>query len=143
MNRITRGSLTWTRLMRFSNQSNALSNDFLKKFQLTTAQFDVLAQIYTHQPLTQSELAEKTLITQGGISRMLVRLEQEGYIIREKDWKTKTIKLSAKGAAVMEQAMPAQLAFQSSIFEEALTEEEHKTLYRLLTKLHKHSLNKL
>ncbi|MFC6333434.1 MarR family winged helix-turn-helix transcriptional regulator [Paenibacillus septentrionalis] len=143
MNRITRGSLTWTRLMRFSNQSNALSNDFLKKFQLTTAQFDVLAQIYTHQPLTQSELAEKTLITQGGISRMLVRLEQEGYIIREKDWKTKTIKLSAKGAAVMEQAMPAQLAFQSSIFEEALTEEEHKTLYRLLTKLHKHSLDKL
>jgi len=143
MNRITRGSLTWTRLMRFSNQSNALSNDFLKKFQLTTAQFDVLAQIYTHQPLTQNELAEKTLITQGGISRMLVRLEQEGYIIREKDWKTKTIKLSAKGAAVMEQAMPAQLAFQSSIFEEALTEEEHKTLYRLLTKLHKHSLDKL
>ncbi|MCR8657630.1 MarR family winged helix-turn-helix transcriptional regulator [Paenibacillus endoradicis] len=142
MDQHTLGSLTWLRLMRFGNQSNQLSNDFLKRFQITTAQFDVLMQISTFQPLTQSELAEKVIVTQGGMSRMLARLEQDGYITRKQDWKTKTIVLSNKGKDILDIAMPAQLAFQTSFFNEALTEEETKTLYTLLTKIHKNSENK-
>jgi len=71
---------------------------------------------------------------------MLARLEQEGYIIRKQDWKTKTIMLSEQGTRIMEQAIPEQLKFQSSMFEGALSEEELKTLYSLLTKVHKASL---
>jgi len=133
----TIGSLIWLRLMRFTNLSNQLSNDFLKRFDLTTAQFDVLVQIHVYQPLTQIELAEKVTVTQGGISRMLARLEREGYIVRKQDWKTKTISLTKKGNAILEQAMPAQLAFQSSFFDDVLTEEEMKTLYMLMTRIHK------
>ena len=59
------------------------------------------------------ELAEKVTVTQGGISRMLTRLEKEGYIIRKQDWKTKTISLTEQGEA-LERALPEQLAFQSS-----------------------------
>jgi len=125
--------------MRFTNQSNQLSNDFLKQFDLTTAQFDVLVQIKTYEPLTQTELAEKVTVTQGGISRMLARLEKEGYIERMQDWKTKTISLTKKGHSILEEAMPEQLAFQSSFFNEALSEEELKTLYTLITRVHKHS----
>lgn len=136
------GTLIWTRLMRFSNQSNHLSNDFLRRFHLTTAQFDVLIQIYSFQPLTQSELAEKVLVTQGGISRMLVRLEQDGYITRKQDWKTKTISLTNKWMEIMEQVIPAQAAFQSSFFEEALTHDEMKILSSLLTKVYKNSEQK-
>ena len=135
----TMGSLIWLRLMRFTNQSNQLSNEFLKRFDLTTAKFDVLAQIQLHQPLTQSELAEKVIVTQGGISRMLSRLEKEGYIVRKQDWKTKKISLTEKAVAILEQAMPAQLAFQTSFFEDVLTKEEEKTLYRLMTRVHKYS----
>ena len=142
MEQHTLGSLTWLRLMRFSNQSNQLSNDFLKRFQLTTAQFDVLMQIRTFQPLTQSELAERVIVTQGGMSRMLARLEQDGYIIRKQDWKTKTIVLSTKGEDILDIAMPAQLAFQTSFFKDVLTDEESKTLYTLLTKVHKNSEHK-
>ena len=138
----TIGSLIWLRLMRFTNQSNHLSNEFLKRFDLTTAQFDVLAQIQLYQPLTQSELAEKVIITQGGISRMLARLEKEGYINRKQDWKTKTISLTNKSESILEEAMPAQLAFQSSFFEEVLTKEEEKTLYKLMTRVHKASQKK-
>ena len=47
----TIGSLIWLRLIRFTNQSNQMSNEFLKRFDLTTAQFDVLMQIRTYQPL--------------------------------------------------------------------------------------------
>lgn len=138
----TIGSLIWLRLMRFTNQSNQLSNEFLKRFDLTTAQFDVLVQIQLYQPLTQSELAEKVTVTQGGISRMLARLEKEGYIMRKQDWKTKMISLTQKSEGVLEEAMPAQLAFQSSFFEEVLTKEEEKTLYKLITRVHKASQEK-
>lgn len=138
----TLGSLIWLRLVKFTNQSNQMSNDFLKRFNLTTAQFDVLMQIRTYQPLTQMELAERVTVTQGGISRMLVRLENEGYIERKCDWKTKTISLTEKGEQILNQAMPEQLEFQSSFFDEALTEDEQKTLYKLMTKVHKNSQKK-
>lgn len=93
----TLGTLTWIRMMRFTTQSNHLSNEFLKRFDLTTAQFDVLMQIKTYAPITQSQLAEKVTVTQGGMSRMLARLEKEGLIMRKQNWKTKTISLTIKG----------------------------------------------
>ncbi|MDQ0089045.1 DNA-binding MarR family transcriptional regulator [Paenibacillus anaericanus] len=138
----TLGSLIWLRLIRFTNQSNQMSNEFLKRFDLTTAQFDVLVQIRVYQPLTQMELADKATVTQGGISRMLVRLEKEGYIVRKQDWKTKTISLTAKAESILEQAMPEQLAFQSSFFDEVLNKEEQETLYSLMKRVHKHSQTK-
>ena len=101
-----------------------------------------LCKFILYQPLTQSELAEKVTVTQGGISRMLARLEKEGYIIRKQDWKTKMISLTNKSESILEEAMPAQLAFQSSFFEEVLTKEEEKTLYKLMTRVHKHSQEK-
>jgi DNA-binding MarR family transcriptional regulator len=138
----TIGSLIWMRLMRFTNQSNQMSNDFLKRFDLTTAQFDVLIQIRLYQPITQMLLAEKVTVTQGGISRMLVRLENEGYIVRKQDWKTKTISLTEKAETILELAMPEQLAFQSSFFDDVLNKEEQQTLYTLMTRVHKHSQKK-
>ncbi|MFF2175637.1 MarR family winged helix-turn-helix transcriptional regulator [Lysinibacillus sp. NPDC058147] len=142
MRKHTLGSLTWIRMMRFTNQSNQLSNEFLKRFDLTTAQFDVLVQIKTYAPLTQSQLAEKVIVTQGGMSRMLARLEKEGLIERKQNWKTKTISLTAKGEQMIDAATPSQLQFQSSLFEEILTEEEMKTLNTLMSKLEKHSREK-
>ncbi|MGE8000394.1 MarR family winged helix-turn-helix transcriptional regulator [Lysinibacillus sp. NPDC093190] len=142
MRKHTLGSLTWIRMMRFTNQSNQLSNEFLKRFDLTTAQFDVLIQIKTYAPLTQSQLAEKVIVTQGGMSRMLARLEKEGLIERKQKWKTKTISLTAKGEQMIDAATPSQLQFQSSLFEEVLTEEEMKTLNTLMSKLEKHSREK-
>ncbi|MFJ7735702.1 MarR family winged helix-turn-helix transcriptional regulator [Lysinibacillus sp. NPDC097287] len=142
MRKHTLGSLTWLRMMRFTNQSNQLSNEYLKRFDLTTAQFDVLMQIKTYAPLTQSELAEKVTVTQGGMSRMLARLEKEELIERKQDWKTKTISLTAKGEQMIDTATPCQLHFQSSFFEDVLTEEEMKTLYTLMSKLEKNSREK-
>ena|SRR5699024_8774954 len=135
----TRGSLIWLRIMRFTHQSNLLSNEFLKQFGLTTAQFDVLVQIATYKQLSQSELAGKVTVTQGGISRMLTRLENEGLIKREQEWKTKTISLTEKGKQQLETAFDAQLEFQTSFFENSLTKEEQKTLLSLMTKVQKHS----
>lgn len=139
MKKNTRGSLIWLRITRFTHQSNLLSNEFLKQFKLTTAQFDVLIQISTYGPLTQSELAKKVTVTQGGISRMLSRLEKDRLIERKQDWKTKTISLTNKGHEKLDQAFEAQLAFQSSFFDECLSEEEQKSLYSLMSRVQKNS----
>lgn len=142
MKRNTLGSLIWLRIARFTHQSNLLSNEFLKKYDLTTAQFDVLIQIETYGPLTQSELAEKATVTPGGISRMLTRLEKEKLIERKQDWKTKTISLTDKGHEKLERAFQDQLAFQTSFFEDCLSKEEQKTLLSLMSRVQKHSEEK-
>src|SRR5699024_10588938 len=142
MKKNTRGSLIWLRLMRFTHQSNLLSNDFLQQFDLTTAQFDVLNQIDNFGPLTQSELSKHVTVTQGGISRMLSRLEKEGLIVREQEWQTKTISLTEKGKSKLLTAFEAQLAFQTSFFDETLTKEEQKTLLTLISKIKKNSEEK-
>src|SRR5690625_3753802 len=138
----TRGSLIWLRITRFTHQSNLLSNEFLKQYDLTTAQFDVLVQISTYEPLTQSELAKKDTVTQGGISRMLGRLEKERLIIRKQDWKKKMIYLTDVGREKLENAFEAQLAFQTSLFDDCLSKEEQKTLLSLMSRVQKHSEQK-
>lgn len=143
MKKNTRGSLIWLRIMRFTHQSNLLSNEFLKQYNLTTAQFDVLNQIATFGPLTQAELAERVTVTQGGMSRMLSRLEKEHLIERKQDWKTKTITLTKKGQEKLDTAFEGQLAFQSSFFNESLKTKEQKTLLSLMTKVQKNSEEKM
>lgn len=143
MKKNTLGSLIWLRITRFTHQSNVLSNDFLKQYGITAAQFDVLNQVAIDEPITQSDLAEKVTVSAGGISRMLTRLEQDGYIKRKKDWKTNWVSLTPQGQAKMDEVFDNQLAFQTSLVNSCLTEEEQKTLYKLMTKLQKHTENKL
>lgn len=143
LKRNTLASLIWLRMTRFTHQSNLLSNDNLKPFGLTSAQFDVLNQISTYEPITQSELAKKVTVTEGGISRMLNRLEKQGFIERKQKWKIKEISLTEKGRNKLAEAFPAQLAFQTSLFDEVLSKEEQKTLLRLLSRVQKHSEKKL
>lgn len=142
MKKNTLGSLIWLRLVRFTHQSNLLSDAFLKQYQLTSSQFDVMIQVSVYEPLTQSELAERVTVTQGGISRMLDRLEKEGLIERKQDWKTKMISLTEKGHALLNEAFEAQLQFQSSFFDECLSKEEQKQLYGLMSRVHKNAQHK-
>src|SRR5699024_5204488 len=137
----TLGSLIWLRIMRFTHQSNLLSNEFLKQYDLTTAQFDVLVQIDTYGPLTQSDLAKKVTVTQVGISRMLARLEKEQLNERKQEWKTKTISLTDKGKEKLDRAFEDQLAFKTSFFEDCLSKEEQKTLLTLMSRVQKNSEN--
>lgn len=143
LKRNTLGSLIWLRIARFTHQSNVLTNECLKEFNLTSAQFDVLVQVLTYEPISQTDLAQKVTISQGGISRMLDRLEKENYIVREQDWKTKMICLSDKGKNKVDKVFDQQLDFQSSFFEDVLTKEEQQTLLTLMTKVQKNSENKL
>lgn len=55
----TLATLIWLGLARFIHQSNLLTNEYLKPFELTSAQFEVLVQILTYSPISQTDLAQK------------------------------------------------------------------------------------
>lgn len=136
MEDLSLSTLIWLRMARFVQNSNQLSNDHLRQFGLTVAQFEALAHIRNFEPITQSELAEGLTVSGGGISRMLARLEAEGLISRRQDWKTKHISLTDKGRELLERAFPSQLEQQSSLFDDALTDDEKVHLHALMKKLY-------
>lgn len=57
MEDLSLSTLVWLRMVRFVENSNQLSNDHLRQFDLTLAQFEALAHIRNFQPITQTDLA--------------------------------------------------------------------------------------
>lgn len=129
-----RGLVLWFRLSRFYNQSVRETNHHLKKWDMTTAQFDVLAQVGAAGRLTQQELADKLVVTKGNITQLLTKVEALGWIVREQNWKTKYVSLSDSGRELYQKVVPLQEQFQASQFSK-LTEDEQKQLLNLLKKL--------
>ncbi|OXS79331.1 MarR family winged helix-turn-helix transcriptional regulator [Domibacillus enclensis] len=126
--------LAWFRLSRFYHESIRRSNQHLKKWDLTISQFDVLAQVGASEPISQQELAEKLLVTKGNVTHMLAKMEQLGWVKREREWKTKYITLTPKGKRMLEDVLPAQEQFQADQFKN-LSFDEKKQLHELLKKL--------
>jgi len=126
--------MIWFRLSRIYNKSIRESNQHLKKWNLSIAQFDVLAQIGSQKRLSQQELADKLLVTKGNITQLLSKLENLGLIKREQEWKTKYLSLTEKGKELFEEVVPLQEQFQASQFRK-LDQEEKKQLLELLRKI--------
>lgn len=128
------GLLVWFRLARFYNQSIRQTNEHLKQWNITTAQFDALNKIGFHQPLTQQALGEKLEVTKGNITQLLRRMEAAGWIERKQEWKTKYISLTTEGTRLYEEVVPRQEQFQVEQFS-GLDREEQRQLLQLLKKL--------
>ncbi|KHF40399.1 MarR family winged helix-turn-helix transcriptional regulator [Halalkalibacter okhensis] len=128
------GLLLWFRLARFYNQSNRLSNQHVKKWGLTIAQFDLLAQVGARQPISQQELADKLLVSKGNITQMLTKMEKLELIMRKQEWRTKLLTLTEKGQQLYEEVVPIQESFQAAQFQK-LDRMEQKQLLAILKKL--------
>lgn len=130
------GLMIWFRLSRVYNHSIRLNNEHLKKWGLTSAQFDVLIQVGLNKKLTQTELGQKLFVTKGNITHLMNKMESLGWIKREQDWKTKTISLTEEGKRLYQEIVPDQEQFQASQFL-SLEREEQQQLVELLKKLQK------
>ncbi|MBT3989856.1 MAG: MarR family transcriptional regulator [Rhodospirillaceae bacterium] len=86
-----------------------------REFDLTPAEFEVIATLRTLEPpfkLTPTELREATLITPGGITKVLNNLETRNLISRHKsanDKRSMSVKLTKKGITLAEKVLPAVL----------------------------------
>ena len=128
------GLLLWFRLSRFYNKSVRETNKHLKKWNVSAAQFDVLAQVGGHDRLTQQELGNKLFVTKGNVTQLLNKMEQLEWIYREQEGTTKYISLTEKGRALYEEIVPPQETFQAGQFHN-LNIEEQNQLLKLLKKL--------
>ncbi|PEP66183.1 MarR family winged helix-turn-helix transcriptional regulator [Bacillus pseudomycoides] len=128
------GLLLWFRLSRFYNKSIRETNQHLKEWSLSAAQFDILAQIGGHDRLTQQELGRKLFVTKGNITQLLNKMEQLDWIKREQEGTTKYLSLTEKGRVLYEEVVPPQETFQAEQFDK-LNRNEQKQLLELLRKL--------
>ncbi|OMP65781.1 MarR family winged helix-turn-helix transcriptional regulator [Domibacillus epiphyticus] len=126
--------LAWFRLSRFYHQSIRRSNQHLKKWNMTVAQFDVLVQVGSNVRISQQDLADQLLVTKGNMTQLLSKMEQLGWIQREREWKIKYITLTDAGRELLDEVLPVQEQFQADQFGK-LTIEEKKQLTALLKKI--------
>lgn len=127
------GLIAWIRLARLYTAIDLETNRFLRQFDLTTAQFDLIAQVGAHEGLTQQVLAEALLVTKGNVTQLLDRLERRGLIERRvtPGVRGKAIHLTEEGWRLNRQVVPEQERRIIETFS-SLEPDEQRLLGRLL-----------
>ncbi len=136
---VRRALRLWIALARsYLTFSRAVSAN-ISEFGLTTAQFGVLEALHHLGPLSLGELAEKLLVTGGNITYVMDRLEEQGYVERERSSQDRRVilaHLTPQGAELMTSVFPEHAAFIRRSLAH-LEPEEQEELRRLLKKLGK------
>ncbi|MGJ3507782.1 MarR family winged helix-turn-helix transcriptional regulator [Enemella sp. A6] len=118
----------------------AAINAQFEKVGTTEPGFDVLAALRRAEPtftLTAGELAQQTLITTGGLSLRVNRLEKEGLVVRhrdEHDQRIVHVQLTASGLRTIERAAVAHYDNLARLLS-GMTDEQVSQLAGLLAVL--------
>ncbi|WP_165404237.1 MarR family winged helix-turn-helix transcriptional regulator [Rhizobium leguminosarum] len=128
------------RAFRLSNLVRPSIEATFAHFGLDRGEFDVIATLRRSGPpylMTPTEMYSALMISSGGLTHRLDRLEKAGLIRREKsprDGRSVLVALSEAGAALAEKAFRTDMANESS-FLRALDGKEREALAALLRKL--------
>lgn len=128
------GLLAWLRLARVFQKIDRGQAEHLRKWDLSVAQFDVIAHVGAAEGLMQQELADRLLVTKGNVSQLLDRLEQRGLICRCHEGRTQRLSLSPAGRALFDEVVPEHEKHIATRLE-ALTPDERRQLHALLRTL--------
>ncbi len=79
------GLAGWLQVVKVYQTCYSVLSQELKPLDLSVAQHDVLATIYSEDGLSQQRLAEKLLVVKSNVTALLVRLETRRLIRREVD----------------------------------------------------------
>ncbi len=126
------------RLAVLSNRiSQAIADRYEERFQLSLAEWRVMAVIGEEPELSAGQVADRTAMDKVAVSRAVNKLLDADRIERKfspEDKRRSVITLSESGQEVYDQVVPIALGYEANIMEK-LSEEEHKTLNSLLMKL--------
>ncbi|HEY9879396.1 MAG TPA: MarR family transcriptional regulator [Leptolyngbyaceae cyanobacterium] len=128
---------TMRELVRTYQAFSAYSEAFVRQFDLTPAQFDVVATLGNTTGLCMSDIGDRTLITKGTLTGVIDRLEKKNLVVREvpaDDRRSVIVKLTATGEALFEEAFPAHIADLKAHFDQ-LEPSELELLQVLLRRL--------
>lgn len=113
---------------------------FFKRHGLQAGEFDVLATLRragAPHALTPTQLFEALMVSSGGMTNRLDRLEKAGWIVRSPnpgDRRGILVSLTAEGRELIDRILPLHVENEARLLA-ALSREEQETLSRLLGKL--------
>ncbi len=126
--------VSWLRLARVYQKVQQRTQRHLRQFGLTTAQFDVLAQVGSAEGLSQQELARRLLVTKGNVCGLVDRMADAGLVVRRADpddRRAHRLELTDQGRQLYAVAVPSQEALIAEIFG-GLDRDEQRALQAML-----------
>ncbi|MFZ4641203.1 MAG: MarR family winged helix-turn-helix transcriptional regulator [Nodosilinea sp.] len=124
-------------LVRAYQAFSSYSEAHIRQFNLTPAQFDVIATLGNTNGLSMGEIGEKTLITKGTLTGVIDRLVQKQLVFREvpaDNRRNVIVQLTPQGQQVFEQSFPSHISHLKERFNR-LQPTEIATLTSLLIQL--------
>jgi len=117
-----------------------LADEMLREHQLPLEWFDVLVHLADLPGMRarQKELRDRMLLSESGVSRLLVRMEKAGLITRGiagDDRRGIEIAVTDDGRAALVGAIDSHLRLVASLFTDRLTATDRAALSRVLAKL--------
>ena len=134
-----RAVATWLRLARVFHKIDHASVEQMRTWDLSLAQFDVLARVGASEGVTQQQLADRLLVTKGNICQLLDRMEARGLLERRQEGRANRIFLTESGQTLWNEVVPAHEALIGELLG-ALSPDEQAELLPLVRKLD-HTLN--
>ena len=117
-----------------------LAEQMMIDHQLPLEWFDVLIHLAEtpEMRLRQRTLRDRVLLSESGVSRLLVRMEQAGLITRttaDEDRRGVEVALTEKGRRTLSAATTSHLQLVDELFTDRLTTTDRVALHRVLMKL--------
>lgn len=142
MDKSTREKIeTWTLFHRLQlHLVEAMEKEFIQAGLIPYRSYDVLvALLYAPQhQLRLSDLADQVLLSRSGLTRMVDRLEKEGYLQRlrsAEDGRGIYAQLTEAGNAAVQKAWPTYKAQVEKLFANPLSAGERQTVRSLCNRL--------
>lgn len=80
----------------------------LRSHGLGSRRFDVLAQLRLKEGISQAELASSLVVTKGGVSQLVSKMEAEGLLCREQEGRRMLLRLTERGRDLAARAVPEE-----------------------------------
>src|SRR5580693_8265097 len=117
-----------------------LADEMLAEHQLPLEWFDVLVHLADLPGMRarQKDMRDRMLLSESGVSRLLVRMEKAGVITRstaDDDRRGMEIAVTDDGRAALLAAIESHLQLVASLFSDRLTATDRAALSRVLSKL--------
>ena len=129
----------WMQIFRTYNKIRAKETKYIKLFDLTMNQFQVLEVLYHRGDLNISSITKLTMSTPGNITVVVKNLKRDGFILSildNRDKRASILSITQKGKDIIEKLFPVHAKNFENYFK-ALDDDELDTLFKLLRKLYK------
>lgn len=132
---------TTGRILRLAREIESRRTEYLSSFRLTPGDFDVIATLRRTdegEGVNPGRLLESLLITSGGLTKRLDRLEEAGLIERHPDpadRRATLIRLTPQGLEVIDEVLPGLLEMEAERIGSRLTTRQIEQAASLLRRL--------